>query len=99
MATFTLHTIERELREELHKHQRNRSGYSLEGRKAKTKMKGSKMSNNNNNGIGFCSMLFIVFLVLKLCGTITWSWLWVLSPLWIPFAFVAILAIIIILCK
>lgn len=25
----------------------------------------------------------IVFIVLKLLGLITWSWLWVLSPLWI----------------
>jgi len=28
-------------------------------------------------------MLFIVFLILKLTGTITWSWIWVTSPLWI----------------
>jgi len=28
----------------------------------------------------------IVFIILKLTGTITWSWLWVLSPLWIGFA-------------
>lgn len=32
-------------------------------------------------------ILFIVFLILKLCGTITWSWWWVTAPLWIPFAF------------
>lgn len=28
----------------------------------------------------------IVFIILKLTGTLTWSWLWVLSPLWIGFA-------------
>ena len=28
-------------------------------------------------------VLLVVFIVLKLCGVITWSWLWVLSPLWI----------------
>ena len=33
--------------------------------------------------IGFAGLLTIVFIVLKLMGTITWSWLWVLSPLWI----------------
>ena len=33
--------------------------------------------------IGFCGALTILFIALKLCGTITWSWLWVLSPLWI----------------
>lgn len=35
--------------------------------------------------------VFIVFLVLKLIGTITWSWWWVTAPLWIPAAlFVAL---------
>lgn len=28
-------------------------------------------------------ILFIVFVVLKLCKVITWSWWWVTSPLWI----------------
>lgn len=28
------------------------------------------------------SMLFIVFLILKLTGAITWSWWWVTCPLW-----------------
>ena len=36
--------------------------------------------------IGFCGALTILFIALKLCGTITWSWLWVLSPLWIGLA-------------
>ena len=49
------------------------------------------MNNNNNNsgasgGIGFCGLLTIVFIVLKLCGVISWSWIWVLSPLWISFS-------------
>lgn len=33
--------------------------------------------------IGFIGVLTIVFIVLKLCKVITWSWWWVLSPLWI----------------
>lgn len=37
-----------------------------------------------SGGIPFT--LFIVFLVLKLVGVITWSWLWVFAPLWIPLA-------------
>lgn len=37
------------------------------------------------NGIGFFGLLAIVFIVLKLTGYITWSWWWVLAPLWIPF--------------
>ena len=37
-------------------------------------------------GPGFCGTLAIVFIVLKLCHVIEWSWLWVLSPLWLGFA-------------
>ena len=35
-------------------------------------------------GITFLDLLTIVFVVLKLCGKIDWSWWWVLSPLLIP---------------
>lgn len=31
----------------------------------------------------FVTLLTILFIGLKLTGVITWSWLWVLSPLWI----------------
>ena len=41
-------------------------------------------------------LLFIVFLILKLCNIIDWSWWWVVSPLWIP-AIVSIVIILIIL--
>ena len=37
------------------------------------------------SGIGFPGLLTIVFIVLKLTGIITWSWWWVLCPLWLPF--------------
>jgi len=30
------------------------------------------------------TILFVVFLVLKLTGNIDWSWWWVTSPLWLP---------------
>ena len=30
--------------------------------------------------------LTALFIILKLCGVISWPWLWVLSPLWIGFA-------------
>lgn len=39
-----------------------------------------------STSIGLCGVLFIVFLVLKLTNNITWSWWWVTSPIWIPFA-------------
>ena len=44
--------------------------------------------------IGFCGALPLLFIALKLCGTITWSWLWVLSPLWIGLSvFFVVLAV------
>lgn len=47
------------------------------------------MSNNKNNGgFGLPVILFIVFLVLKLTNNIDWSWIWITSPLWIPFALI-----------
>ena len=50
------------------------------------------MENNNYgyNGVSFSSILFLVFLVLKLTNVIDWSWWWVTAPVWIP--------IIILLC-
>jgi hypothetical protein len=41
-----------------------------------------------NIKVGFFGMLTILFVGLKLTGHIDWSWLWVLSPLWLPFALV-----------
>ena len=38
--------------------------------------------------IGFAPLLFIVFLVLKLTGVITWSWLLITAPLYVPFLLV-----------
>lgn len=37
--------------------------------------------NSNTSGLGIASVLTIVFIVLKLVGTINWSWWWVLSPI------------------
>lgn len=51
------------------------------------------MNGNASSGIGICGVLLIVFISLKLCGMIKWSWLWVLSPLWIPALF-AVLALV-----
>jgi hypothetical protein len=41
-------------------------------------------NKNTSSGLGLGSVLFIVFLILKLTGNINWSWWWVTSPLWIP---------------
>ena len=37
--------------------------------------------------------VFLVFLTLKLCGVIDWSWWWVTAPLWIPFILAIVLLI------
>jgi len=52
-------------------------------------------NNHNSGGIGFLGLLTIVFITLKLTGYIAWSWWWVLSPLWIGFAVVFSLAVIV----
>ena len=51
---------------------------------------------SSSGGIGFCGLLAIVFIVLKLLGIIQWPWIWVLSPIWIPSIIIIILLIIII---
>lgn len=43
--------------------------------------------------IGFAGLLGLMFILLKLLGHITWSWLWVLSPLWAVPAIVAALIV------
>lgn len=59
-----------------------------------------KENNNTAGGIGFTGLLTIVFIVLKLTGVIHWSWVWVLSPIWIAIAlYVVILAIIVIVAN
>lgn len=47
-------------------------------------------------GIGFPGLLTIAFIVLKLTNVISWSWWWVLCPLWIPFVVILVICIIMI---
>lgn len=42
----------------------------------------SSQTKTSGNGIGFLGLLAIVFITLKLCNVINWSWWWVTSPLW-----------------
>jgi hypothetical protein len=56
-------------------------------------------SSSSSGGIGFCGMLSILFIGLKLTGYVTWSWWWVLSPLWIPFCLVIFFVLIYVLVK
>ena len=51
--------------------------------------------NNTTSQISLLIALFIILLVLKLTGYITWSWWLVTSPLWlVPALFFVIIAII-----
>lgn len=51
-------------------------------------------NNKSNGGIGFCGVLTIVFIVLKLCNVIDWSWWWVLSPMLISIGLLIILSVV-----
>ena len=52
---------------------------------------------NSTNGIGFIELLAIVFITLKLLNVIKWSWLWVLSPIWISFILFIFIVIIVLM--
>lgn len=60
------------------------------------------MNNDTRCGMGFTSVLTIIFVVLKLCKVITWSWVWVLSPIWISWGLALMIigiAALILACK
>jgi len=53
-----------------------------------------------SGGMGCLTIVGIIFLVLKLVGVepvSNWSWIWVLSPFWIPFALIISLSVLAIL--
>jgi hypothetical protein len=52
-------------------------------------------TSNSSNGLGLGTILFLIFLVLKLTNYIDWSWWWVTAPLWIPLLIIlGVLAVI-----
>lgn len=55
------------------------------------------MSENKSSGIGFATLLTVLFIALKLANIINWSWIWVLSPLWIDFLLVLLIIFIYVL--
>jgi hypothetical protein len=52
-----------------------------------------KNTNTTDSGLGLGTVLFLIFLVLKLCNVIDWSWWWVTSPLWISAGLIILLFI------
>lgn len=49
--------------------------------------KENNINGTQSSGVGFFGLLAIVFIILKLMGltaVASWSWWWVLAPLWLP---------------
>lgn len=62
----------------------------------------SNVTVNSYRGMGLGGWLTLIFVTLKLVGFITWSWWWVLSPIWIGagiflavFLFILLLAVVV----
>lgn len=53
----------------------------------------AKSNSCDSGGLGFIGALTLLFIALKFTGYISWSWLWVLSPIWIS-ASVAIAVVV-----
>lgn len=57
----------------------------------------SDNTSKSSTSIGLGTVLFLIFLTLKLAGlgqVANWSWWWVTSPLWIPI--IAVITLIVI---
>lgn len=53
----------------------------------------SKVYSRLNAGNSFPSLLTLLFIGLKLTGYIDWSWIWILSPLWISWILILVFLI------
>jgi len=51
-------------------------------------------SEIRSTGLTLLDVLLVVFIVLKLCGVIDWSWMVVLWPLWVQLGLIAIVLIV-----
>lgn len=60
------------------------------------------MENNRKNtykGISICTILTVLFVILKLTGVIAWPWFWVLFPLIIDLGFALIALVVLMVVK
>lgn len=57
----------------------------------------SKATATASGGVGFCGLLFIALLVLKLTHVIDWSWWWITAPLWGGFAIFLVVFVLILI--
>ena len=44
--------------------------------------------------LGLSDVFLAIFVILKLCSVIDWSWWWVMAPLWLPLSLLAIITLI-----
>lgn len=51
-------------------------------------------NSTSGTSVGIPALLGITFIILKLCGVIKWSWLWVLSPFWISIVIAVIVFVV-----
>jgi len=58
-------------------------------------MSTSCQSSHEGGSYDALFLLTLLFIGLKLTGFIDWSWWWVLSPLWLPLAIVAVVLLVI----
>lgn len=56
-------------------------------------------NNQSSGGLGIGTILFLIFMVLKLTNHIDWSWWWVTSPLWISVILLVIVFFILLITK
>jgi len=52
-------------------------------------------SDSGSCGIGFCGLLTVLFIGLKLTDYIDWSWWWILSPIWMPVILIIFIAMLV----
>jgi hypothetical protein len=55
------------------------------------------LNSKNTGGVGFLGLLTLLFIGLKLTGHIAWSWIWVLSPIWIPISIALLILSLVVL--
>lgn len=55
---------------------------------------GEVTATSGTSSMGFAGWLTILFIALKLTGVISWSWVWVLSPLWISIGLLILLFVV-----
>jgi hypothetical protein len=58
----------------------------------------SESNSASSGGIGVLGLLGVVFVTLKLCGVIDWSWWWVTAPFWGGFALLLAILVIWMVC-